>query len=38
MSSPSVVSGTSSCAREWLNPIVPCSDGTKDEDRGESYD
>jgi hypothetical protein len=38
MSSPSATSGTSSCARLRLDPVVPCSDGTKDEDCGESCD
>jgi hypothetical protein len=38
MSSPSVATGTSSCARERLDPGVLCGDGTKDEDRGESCD
>jgi hypothetical protein len=38
MSSPSVATEMSSCARQRLDPAVPCSDGTKDEDYRESCD
>jgi hypothetical protein len=38
MSSPSVAIEMSSCARQWLDPVSPCGDGTKDEDCGESCD
>jgi hypothetical protein len=34
----SVVMGTSPCARQWLDPVVPCTDGTKDEDHTELHD
>jgi hypothetical protein len=38
MSSPSVATRTSSCVRQCLDPMVPCGDGTKVEECGESYD
>jgi hypothetical protein len=38
MLSLSVATGTSSCAGYRIDPLVSCGDGTKDEDRAESYD
>jgi hypothetical protein len=38
MSSLFIASGMSSCARQWLDPVVLCGDGTKDEHHGESCD
>jgi hypothetical protein len=38
MSLPSVATGTSSCARQRLNHMVPCGDGTKDDGFDKSYD
>jgi hypothetical protein len=35
MSPLSVASRMSSCARSWLDPVVLCGDGTKDEDCSE---
>jgi hypothetical protein len=38
MLSPFVATGMSLCARYQLNPVVPCGNGMKDKDRGESCD